>query len=94
LLSTFADEMTEEVYQGVNSHGIRKKLKGNLVKAAQRKLDLLNCVDSMETLRLIPSHKPDSPVRDAHDKYSIPIEENFRLAFRWDDGKALDVEIK
>lgn len=94
MLSSFANELTEDVYQGVNSHAVRKKLKGFLVKAAQRKLDLLNCVDSMETLHLIPSHKPDSPVRDGQEKYSIPIEEDLRLAFRWDDGKAFDVEIK
>ncbi len=37
MLSSFANELTEDVYQGVNSHAVRKKLKGFLVKAAQRK---------------------------------------------------------
>ncbi len=94
LITSFADELTEEVYNGVHSHAARKKLQGYIAQAAQRKLDLLNCAESLEMLKLIPSHRPDSPARDSHDKYSIPIEENMRLAFRWNDGNAEDVEIK
>ena len=95
MITSFADELTKEVYEGVNSHAIRKKLKGYLVKAAQRKLDLLHCAESMEELKLIPSHKlDDSPVRDGQEKYSIPVEENVRLAFRWNDGNAENVELK
>lgn len=94
MITSFANELTEEVYQGVYSHAVRKKLKGELVKAAQRKLDLLNCTDDIETLKLIPSHKPDSPARDSHETYSIPIDEDLRLAFRWNNGNAEDVAIK
>jgi plasmid maintenance system killer protein len=95
LITSFENELTEDVYQGIHSHAVRKKLKGYLVKAAERKLDLLNCAESLDGLRLIPSHKPDnSPVRDGQEKYSIPIEEELRLAFRWNDGHATHVEIK
>lgn len=94
MITSFENELTEDVYQGIHSHAVRKKLKGSMVKAAARKLDLLNCAESLDSLRLIPSHKPDSPVRDGQEKYSIPIEEDMRLAFRWNDGNATHVEIK
>ena len=94
MIGSFADQVTEDVFHGVHTHAVRKKLKAHLLKAAERKLDLLNCAESFDSLKKVPSHRPDSPVRDGQDKYSIPIEENLRLAFMWNNGQALAVEIK
>lgn len=94
MITSFADKMTEEVFHGIHSHEVRKKLKGFIVKAAERKLDLLNTAQSLEELKFIPSHKPDSPLRDGQEKYSIPIYGDLRLAFEWNHGNAAKVEIK
>jgi proteic killer suppression protein len=94
MILSFADHLTEEVFHGVHSHEVRKKLQGILVKAAERKLDLLNTVENMDELKAIPSHKPDSPLRDGQGKYSIPIHGDLRLAFEWNQGNASKVEIK
>jgi toxin HigB-1 len=94
MIQSFEDHLTEEVFHGIYSHEVRKKLQGFLAKAAERKLDLLNTVDSLEELKAIPSHNPDSPLRDGQQKYSIPIHADLRLAFEWNDGNASSVEIK
>lgn len=94
MIQSFENPLTEDVFHGIYSHEVRRKLKGGLVKAAQRKLDLLNTVESMEELKALPSHKPDSPLRDGQDKYSIPIHGDLRLAFEWNKGNAAKVEIK
>jgi len=94
VITSFADETTEHLFHGDQTHNIHKKLKGNLLKAAQRKLDILNSADSLETLSGIPSNKPDGAARDSHDSYSIPIDEGLSLAFRWDNGNALNVHLK
>jgi len=94
MITSFEDKLTEEVFHGVHSHEVRKKLQGFLVKAAERKLDLLNTVGNLEELKAIPSHQPDSPLRDGQDKYSIPIQGDLRLAFEWNQGNASKVEIK
>lgn len=94
-LRSFADELTEEVYHGVYTHAVRKKFaSGEIVKSAQRRLDILNCIDDLETLKLIPLYKEENGVRDAHGKNSIPINKNERIAFRIDKGNVEDVEIK
>ncbi len=93
MIKSFANQETEEVFHGIHTHGIRKMLPTELLKLTEQKLDLLNGADSYETLTLIPSIGSDV-VRDAHGKYSIPIQDNWRIAFRWTNDGPTDVEIK
>lgn len=92
MIKSFSDKMTENVFHGIYTHGVRIEMPSDLVKEAERKLDLLNCADSLESLRMLPMLKGQT-VRDAHGKYSIPINENWRIAFGWNSG-AENVEIK
>ncbi len=92
MIQSFTDEATEAVFHGIHTHEIRRKLPSDLVKAAERKLDILNCAESLESLHLIPSIGANA-VRDAHGKYSIPIDTEWRLTFRWNNGPA-DLQLK
>jgi plasmid maintenance system killer protein len=93
VIKSFDDKKAETIFNGVHTHGIRIEFSSNLVKTIERKLDLLNCMESLENLRKLPSMKGETGVRDAHGKYSIPIDREFRLAFGWNDGPE-NVEIK
>lgn len=93
MIKSFADKTTEAIFDGVYTHGIRKEFSSDLVKAAERRLDLLNCADNLELLHKLPSMKGEGGVRDCHSKYSIPISKEWRLVFGWNDG-AENVEIK
>jgi plasmid maintenance system killer protein len=86
MIKSFADSTTEDVFHVIHTHDIRKKMSSELVKKAEMRLDLLNSADSMEALHKIPSIKAEAPVRDAHGKYSIPIDQQWRVAFVWNDG--------
>ncbi len=55
---------------------------------------MLNAAPDLQTLTLIPSMKGEAAVRDAHGTYSIPIEDNWRIAFRWETDGPAEVEIK
>lgn len=92
MILSFSDEATEAIFHGIHTHGVRKKFSSNLVQNAQHKLDLLNTAESLESLHCIPSIRAEA-ARDAHGKYSIPINPDWRLAFGWNDG-AENVEIK
>jgi proteic killer suppression protein len=95
MIKSFANQETEEIYNGIRTHAIRKLLPAHLLKVAQRKMDILNCIDSFEHLATwFPAEKGEAAVRDAHGKYSLAIDGNWRIAFRWDIKDALDVEIK
>ena len=93
MIKSFSDKITEAVFNGLYTHGVRKEFTSSLVKAAERKLDLLNCAESLESLHMIPSIKGEAGIRDAHGKYSIPITGEWRLAFGWNAGPE-NVEIK
>lgn len=93
MIRSFADKTTEDIFHGLHTHGVRKEFSSDLVKAAERKLDLLNCAEDLESLRWIPSCQGQAAVKDAHGKYSIPIVGDWRLAFVWNKG-AEKVEIK
>ena len=94
MIKSFANQETEEVFHGIHSHALRKLLPANLYVIAERRLDLLNCIDSLEGLRIFPAINAEAAVRDAHGKYSLPIHGNFRIAFRWNNDGPADVEIK
>ena len=93
VIKSFADKTTENLFHGIHTHAIHKEFSSDLEKEAERKLDLLNGADSLESLRKIPSMKGEGGVRDAHGKYSIPINTVWRLSFGWNDGVE-NVEIK
>jgi proteic killer suppression protein len=93
MIKSFADKMTEDIFHGVYTHEIRKELSSDLVKAAERRLDLLNGIDGLESLHKLPAMKGEGGIRDGHGKYSIPISKEWRLVFGWNDG-AENVEIK
>jgi plasmid maintenance system killer protein len=93
MIKTFADKFTENIFQGIYTRKVHGTPHG-LIKQAQRKLDLLNGLDDLESLRKIPAFSPDGYSRDSKDTYSIPIEGNWRLAFRWNENASHDVIIK
>lgn len=94
MINSFADDLTEEIFHGIHSHAVRINLSSDLVKKAQRKLDLLNGTDNINSLSLIPENRAEALVRDAHEKYSIPIDNEWRITFRWGKERADDVKLK
>ena len=94
MLKSFANQESEDIFHGINTHAIRKALPTHLLKISKRRLDILNCCETMDSLSLIPSIRSEAPVRDAHGKFSIPIDGNWRIAFRWDKDGPADIEIK
>jgi plasmid maintenance system killer protein len=93
MIISFDDQLTEQIFHGIYSHKVRKEMPPQLIKKSQRRLDLLNSSQNLESLQAIPSLKKEACVRDAHGKYSIPIEGGWRIAFGWNDGPE-NVEIK
>ena len=60
---------------------------------ARRKLRLLNAAVVLEVLRVVPGNRLEMLKGDRKDQWSIRINKQWRLCFRWKDGDAYDVEI-
>jgi len=84
LILSFADQGTEDVYNGVNSRKARLKLNQNLWEKAQTKLDMLNRAFRLEDLKVPPNNRLEKLTGDLTGKYSIRINDQYRIVFRWD----------
>ena len=64
-----------------------------IIKVATRKLTQLDAATSLEFLRSPPGNRLELLKGDRAGQYSIRINDQWRLCFRWQDGNAWDLEI-
>ena len=62
-------------------------------RQALRKLLLIDAAESMEDLKIPPGNKLERLKGDRRGQYSIRINDQWRICFKWSGGNATDVEI-
>jgi len=65
----------------------------NIQVVALRKLAMLNRAQKLEDLRIPPNNKLEQLKRDRVGQWSIRINDQWRVCFRFEGGRANDVEI-
>jgi toxin HigB-1 len=93
MITDFADQGTEDIFNGRDTKAARRICPGNLWKIARRKLDQLNAATRLDTLRMPPGNRLESLKGDRQGQFAIRINDQFRLCFRWTDNWAGDVKI-
>jgi toxin HigB-1 len=58
-----------------------------------RKLLILNAAASLDDLRAPPGNRLEKLAGNRAGQYSIRINDQWRICFRWEDGDAFDVEM-
>ena len=94
LIISFADQGTEDVFNGFKSKKARGKLNLNLWDKAQMKLDMLNRAYRLDDLRVPPNNKLKKLLGDLDGKHSIRINDQYRIIFRWDEDVHGVFEVK
>ena len=64
-----------------------------LIKVATRKLVQLDAAESLEFLRAPPGNRLEALKGDRGGQYSIRVNEQYRLCFRWTPLGPTDVEL-
>jgi len=64
-----------------------------VARRAKRKLEAINAASRLDDLRVPPSNRPEKLKGDLSEFYSIRINDQWRVIFRWSDGDAQDVQI-
>lgn len=72
--------------------GKHKRFSG-IAQIATRKLAQLDAAETLEFLRSPPGNRLEALKGDRVGQYSIRINDQFRLCFKWSEGGANDVEI-
>lgn len=62
-------------------------------RVAQRKIAQLDAADTLGFLRVPPGNRLEALTGDREGQYSIRINDQWRLCFRYDNGNAYEVEI-
>ncbi|MBS9781211.1 MAG: type II toxin-antitoxin system RelE/ParE family toxin [Gammaproteobacteria bacterium] len=62
-------------------------------RIAERKLQQLDDATEIRDLKSPPGNRLEKLKGDREGAYSIRINDQFRICFRWQDGQAIDVEI-
>lgn len=73
--------------------GIRVARFANIERVAIRKLQQIHAADSLSFLRVPPSNRLEALRGDRTDQFSIRINDQWRICFRFANGYASDVEI-
>lgn len=89
VIKTFADRRTRELYES----GKSKRFPPGIWERAVRKLEYLDLVTSVTELSVLPSNRLHKLERDRVGQYSISINAQWRVCFRFEDGDAYEVEI-
>ena len=61
--------------------------------SARSRLDRLEAAETLADLSAIPGNRLEALTGDRKGQYSIRINDQWRICFRWRDGAAEDVEI-
>jgi toxin HigB-1 len=91
MIVSFRDKETESIWQGRFSKKI--KLPAGLHHIARRKLRILAAAPIIEMLRVPPNNRLEQLKDDRRGQWSIRINDQWRICFKWENGNAFDVEI-
>ena len=89
MIRNFADKEAEKIWDGTPS----RRLPADLQNIARRKLRMLNNAENLNDLRVPPANRLEALKGDRRGQYSIRINDQWRICFRWADGDAHDVQI-
>jgi toxin HigB-1 len=92
MIRNLADKLTQDVYDGTNSRHSRK-LPRSLHPKARRLLDQINAAPSIEFLRIPPGNRLEKLGGDLEGYWSLRINDQWRIIFRWSGDNALEVRI-
>jgi len=89
VIKGFADKATAAVFQGIEVRTLPKTIQ----PGARRKLMLIDAATSVAALRVPRGNRLEALKGVRKSQFSIRINDQWRVCFRWHEGHAWDVEI-
>ena len=92
MIKSFGNKTAEDIYHNSASRHARK-LPANLHDKARRLLDQLNTAPTIHFLKIPPGNKLEKLSGDYKGFWSIRINHQWRIVFKWLDDHAHDIAI-
>ena len=87
------NQATEDIFNGKASKLALRLCPKKIWKITTQKLDQLDSVTQLDELRIPPGNRLESLSGDRQGQYSIRINDQYRICFRWGNTGPFDVEI-
>lgn len=88
MIRSFRDRETEKVFRREFSRALQ-----SIAPVAKRKLDQIHAATALSDLGAIPGNRLESLEGNRKGQFSIRINGQWRICFRWQEPDAADVEI-
>jgi toxin HigB-1 len=89
VIRTFADRHTQELYVT----GRSRRFPPEIARRATLKLEYIDLATGLDDLKIPPSNRLHALERERKGQYSISINDQWRICFRFVDGDAYEVEV-
>jgi len=89
MILSFGSKNTERIWNGERI----KRIPLEIQQAGRRKLRMLNNSQNIGDLRIPPSNRLEKLSGNLRDFYSIRINDQWRIIFKWERNHASEVEI-
>jgi len=89
MILSFKDKEVEKIWNGK----VSSKLPYEIQHTARRKLRMINNSQDINDLRTPPGNKLEKLHGNLKNKYSIRINDQWRIIFCWDERNSSEVEI-
>jgi proteic killer suppression protein len=94
-MERFADQGSQDVFNRIDSKASRRAISTTARKKAERKLDQVVSAKVLGELAAVPNNdlKKHNEGGRFHGYYSVEINDQYRVMFRWTDAGAMAIEI-
>ena len=92
MIRNFSSKTAQDIYDGAKSRHARK-IPVDLHAKAQRLFDQINAAVVVDTLRIPPGNRLEKLKGKLEGFWSLRINDQWRIVFRWHEGDAVDVDI-
>ena len=89
MIQSFGSKDTQKIWQGEQVKGLPPEIQ----HVARRKLRMINNSQNITDLRIPPANRLEKLSGKLKDFYSIRINDQWRIVFKWSSGNATQVEI-
>ena len=89
MIEIFGDSQTEKIYRGLRV----RRLPGDIQERARRKLRMINQARIVQDLQIPPGNRLEQLSGDLSGFWSIRINQQWRIIFRWEEGQKHQVKI-
>lgn len=92
MIKSFRSKQEQALFDGQRSR-LAKRLPADIKKRAIRKMDQLNAAADLQDLKVPPNNQLEKLQGDLAGYYSIRVNKQYRIIFKWHNGHVYNVDI-